>query len=180
MKITVLEGSPHRRGSSNMLAGEFIRGAREAGHSVRVLDAAHMQIHPCLGCDSCGMNGPCVQKDDNREIRDALLDSDMAVFVTPIYYFGMSAQLKAVIDRFYSYTMKLSGKGLKTVLITASWDDDEDVMPCLESYYRKLCRYMNFDDAGRILGTGCGTPAMTARSGHMREAYLLGKSLKDG
>ncbi len=95
------------------MAEQFIKGAEEAGHSVTVLDAAHMDMHPCLGCEHCGMNGECVHKDDNRTIRDALLASDMVVFVTPIYYFGMSAQLKMVIDRFYSYTTRLLGNHLK-------------------------------------------------------------------
>ena len=103
----------------------------------------------------------------------------MAVFVTPVYYFGMSAQLKMVIDRFYSYTMKLSAKRLKTVLIAAAWDNDADVMPCLKAHYEKLCRYMHFKNCGMILGTGCGTPSMTKNSNHMQEAYQLGKSLHD-
>ena len=177
MKITILQGSPHKNGSSNMLAKEFERGANEAGHTVTVLDAAHMNMHPCLGCGHCGMDGECVRRDDNEVIRDALLESDMAVFVTPIYYFGMSAQLKMVIDRFYSYTTRLSGKKLKTVLITAAWDDNEDVMPYTAEHYKKLCRYMNFTDCGMILGTGCGTPAMTRGSVHMQKAYELGKSI---
>lgn len=175
MKIVVLEGSPHKKGSSNMLAEQFIQGAKEAGHTVQVLDAAHMDIHPCLGCGRCGMDGECAWKDDVSQIRDALLAADMAVFVTPVYYFGMSAQLKMVIDRFYSYTMRLSGKKLKTALIAAAWDSDEDVMPCLKAHYQKLCRYMHFKDCGMVLGTGCGTPAMTEKSSHMREAYLLGR-----
>ncbi len=160
-----------------MLAKQFIKGARESGHTVAEIDAAHMNIHPCLGCEHCGMDGSCAQKDDMRQIRDALLSSDMAVFVTPMYYFGMSAQLKMVIDRFYSFTMKLSAKHLKTALITAAWDSDSDVMPCLAEHYKKLCRYMNFTDCGQILGTGCGTPSMTKASRHMDEAYRLGKSL---
>ncbi len=103
------------------------------------------------------MNGPCIQKDDVAQIRDALLAADMAVFATPIYYFGVSAQLKMVLDRFYSYTTKLSGKHLKTALITAAWDSNEDVMPCTKAHYQKLCRYMNFQDQGMVLGLGCGS-----------------------
>ncbi len=177
MKITVIKSSPHKKGSSNMLAGEFIRGAKEAGHTVQELDAARMNLHPCLGCEHCGMDGPCAQKDDMGQIRDALLSADLAVFVTPVYYFGMSAQLKTVIDRFYSYTLKLSARHLKTVLIAAAWDSDPDVMPYLKGHYEKLCRYMNFRDQGQILGTGCGTPSMTKNSPHMKEAYELGRSL---
>ncbi len=177
MKIVMIKGSPHKKGSSNMLAEQFAKGAQETGHTIVEMDAAHMNIQPCLGCEHCGMNGPCAQKDDMGEIRDALLSADMAVFVTPVYYFGMSAQLKMVIDRFYSYTMKLSGKHLKTALITAAWDSNADVMPYLVEHYKKLCRYMNFIDCGQILGTGCGTPSMTKSSNHMTEAYRLGKSL---
>lgn len=177
MKIVVLQGSPHKNGSSNLLADAFIRGAAEAGHRVTVLDAAHMEVHPCLGCGHCGMDGACVHQDDNGIIRDALLSADMVVFVTPIYYFGMSAQLKAVIDRFYSYTIRLSGRGLKAVLITAAWDDNEDVMPYTAEHYQKLCRYMHFENCGMILGTGCGTPEMTRASAHRKAAYELGKSI---
>lgn len=123
------------------------------------------------------MDGECVHKDDNQTIRDTLLSSDIVVFVTPIYYFGVSAQLKMVIDRFYSYTVKLSEKHLKAALITAAWDDNDDVMPYCASYYEKLCRYMNFENCGMVLGTGCGAPEMTKNSLHMQEAYRLGKSL---
>ena len=177
MKITILEGSPHKKGSSNLLAEQFIKGAEEAGHMFSVLDVALMDIHPCMGCGHCGMNGTCVFKDDNAVVREALLHADMAVFVTPIYYFGMSAQLKMAVDRFYSYTTVLSGKHLKTALITAAWDSDEDVMPYTAQHYQKLCRYMNFEDCGMILGTGCGTPELTKKTEHMKAAYALGKSL---
>ena len=84
MRILMIEGSPHREGSSNMLAGEFARGAREAGHSVEVFDAAHADIRPCRGCDVCGMSGPCAIKDDMPGLRERILGSDMVVFVTPL------------------------------------------------------------------------------------------------
>lgn len=177
MKILIIKGSPHKKGSSNMLAEQFTRGAKEAGHKVIEMDAAHMDINPCIGCEHCGMNGECVQKDDMTQIRDALLSSDMAVFVTPVYYFGMSAQLKMVIDRFYSYTIKLSSKHLRTALIATAWDSNDDVMPYLAEHYKKLCRYMHFTDIGMILGTGCGSPSVTAGSKHMEKAYKLGKSI---
>lgn len=177
MKIIVLQGSPHKSGSSNLLAEQFVKGAKEVGHSVEIIDAAHMNMHPCIGCERCGMNGECVHKDDNSIIRDALLESDMVVFVTPIYYFGMSAQLKMVIDRFYSYTMKLSGKHLKAALITAAWDSSDEVMLYTAEHYKKICRYMNFENCGMVLGTGCGTPSMTQGTKHMKTAYQLGKSI---
>ncbi len=90
MQIVVITGSPHKHGSTDLLAQRFIQGAEEAGHTVERFDAAFMNIHPCLGCKSCGMNGPCVQKDDTAQIRDALLAADMSVFATPIAYFSQT------------------------------------------------------------------------------------------
>ena len=84
MKILVLEGSPHKNGSSNLLADNFIKGAKESGHEVQVYDAAHAKIGPCMGCNACGMNGACVQKDVMSEVEKLILNSDMIVFVSPI------------------------------------------------------------------------------------------------
>ncbi len=177
MNILVIESSPHKHGSSNLLAEEFIRGVKEVGHTVTVFDAGHANIRPCIGCDACGMNGPCVQKDDMAALRDKLLTTDMAVFVTPLYYFGFSAQLKTVIDRFYSFTGKLTTKRLKTALIAAAWNDDEWTMVDLKAHYETLCRYMDFRNMGEILGTGCGTVSMTKYTRFPKEAYELGKRI---
>lgn len=64
MKIVVLTGSPHKNGTSNTLVNEFIRGAEENGHIIKRFDTPFLDIHPCIGCDHCGMNGPCVFNDD--------------------------------------------------------------------------------------------------------------------
>ena len=95
MKIVVLMGSPNQNGSTGILVQSFQKGAEEAGHTVERIDVCHADIHPCIGCVKCGYEGPCVQKDDVELIRKKLLASDMVVFATPLYYYGMSAQLKA-------------------------------------------------------------------------------------
>lgn len=177
MKILVIESSPHKKGSSNLLAEYFIRGAEDAGHEITVFDAGHAKIHPCLGCEACGMAGPCCQKDDMAELKGQILGADMAVFVTPLYYFGVSAQLKMVIDRFYSFNGELTGKGLKTALIVASWDNKEWTMRDIKAHYETLCEYLHFQDQGQILGTGCGNVSMTASTEFPEKAYEFGKSL---
>ena len=120
MKIVILEGSPNKNGSSNLLAGAFIRGAQEAGHAVEVIDAAHSKIHPCTGCIHCGYEGPCVQKDDMERIRTQILDADMVVFVTPLYYYGMSAQLKTLIDRFCAFNSSIQSRHMKSAILAAA------------------------------------------------------------
>lgn len=177
MKITILEGSPNRHGSSNHLAEQFIRGAEEAGHTVTVIDAAHRDIRPCTGCVRCGYEGPCVQKDDMEDIRRTILDGDMLVFVTPLYYYGMSAQLKTLIDRFCAFNSSIQAKRMKSALLSAAWNGDDWTFDALEAHYRTLVRYLNLRDMGAVLGRGCGTPSMTKCSRYARQAYELGRSL---
>lgn len=177
MKIVILEGSPNKHGSSNHLAEQFIRGAEEAGHTVTIIDAAHADIHPCTGCIHCGYEGPCVQKDDMETIRAEILAADMMVFVTPLYYYSMSAQLKTLIDRFCAFNSSIQAKRMKSALLTAAWNADDWTFDALEAHYRTLVRYLNLKDMGAVLGRGCGTPSMTKRSHFAQQAYELGRSL---
>lgn len=177
MKIIVLEGSPNKHGSSNLLADEFIRGAKEAGHQVTIADAAHADIRPCTGCIACGYEGPCAQKDDVAQIRKDILASDMMVFVTPLYYYGMSAQLKALIDRFCAFNSSMNRKHMKSALLTVAWNADDWTFDALEAHYNTLVRYLNFEDMGTVLGYGCGSISVTKRSKYPAEAYEFGRNL---
>lgn len=178
MRIAVLEGSPNKHGSSNMLADAFIRGAEENGNTVTVIDAAHANVHPCDGCTACGYEGPCVIKDDMERIRREILDADLIVFVTPLYYYGMTAQLKTVVDRFCAFNSSLHRKHLKSALLTVAWNSDDWTFEALQSHYRTLVRYLNLEDQGMVLGYGCGTPDMTRRSRYPQRAYELGKRIE--
>ena len=177
MRIVVLMGSPNRRGSTSILVERFCAGAADAGHDVEAVDVCHANIHPCTGCVRCGYEGPCVQKDDVQAIRAKLLSADMVVFATPLYYYGMSAQLKALVDRFCAFNSSLNGRHLKSALLTVAWNADDWTFDALEAHYRTLVRYINFQDQGMVLGYGCGSPAMTRRSGYPDEAYRLGRGL---
>ncbi|MGN0325598.1 MAG: flavodoxin family protein [Lachnospiraceae bacterium] len=177
MKIVILEGSPNRKGSSNLLAGEFTRGAQEAGHEVHIIDAAHSQISPCKGCIACGYDGPCVQQDDMEWIKMEILSADMLVFVTPLYYYGMSAQLKILIDRFCAFNGSIQKKDMKSALLAVAWNNDDWTFDALEAHYKTLVRYLNLKDMGIISGRGCGTPYMTQQSKFPEQAYELGRKL---
>ena len=84
MRIVVLKGSPNVKGSSNMLAESFSKGAAEAGHEIIEIDAAHADVSPCIGCVHCGYEGECSLSDDMDVFREEILKSDMLVFVTPL------------------------------------------------------------------------------------------------
>ena len=178
MKIVVLQGSPNRDGSTAMLVGEFAKGARMAGHQVQRIDVAHEDVAPCEGCVKCGYGAaPCAQRDAMAGILDDILAADMLVFATPLYYYGMSAQLKCVIDRFCSENSRITARRLDAALITVAWNADDWTFDALEAHYDTLCRYLDMTDRGRVLGYGCGMPGMTARSRFMKQAFDLGASL---
>jgi multimeric flavodoxin WrbA len=113
-----------------------------------------------------------------ERIRREILDADMIVFVTPLYYYGMTAQLKTVVDRFCAFNSSLHRKHLKSALLTVAWNSDDWTFEALQSHYRTLVRYLNLEDQGMVLGYGCGTPDMTRRSRYPQRAYELGKRIE--
>lgn len=177
MEIVILKGSPNKKGSSDMLAENFIRGAEENGHHIKTIDASRVEVSPCTGCVTCGYNGPCAQKDDMEQIRSVILGADMVVFVTPLYYYGMSAQLKTLIDRFCAFNGSIQRKHMKSALLAVAWNSDDWTFDALEAHYHTLVKYLNFHDQGTVLGRGCGTPSMTRDSSYPEKAYKLGKSI---
>ena len=114
---------------------------------------------------------------DELKIAIETLNADMVVFATPLYYYGMSAQLKIVIDRFCADNIAIESKRLKAALISPAWNADSWTFDALVLHYQTLCRYLHMQDKGMILGYGCGTPGMTKHSSAMNEAYELGASL---
>ena len=177
MKVVVLQGSPNTDGSTALLAGEFARGAREAGHEVEVAHVAALDIAPCTGCVACGYEGPCAQSDDMDALRKKIIGADMLVLATPLYYYGMTAQLKTVIDRFCSSNSSITRRRLRTALLTVAWNADDWTFEALSAHYHTLVRYLHWQDCGMVLGYGCGSPGMTRASRYPRDAYELGLSL---
>ena len=178
MKVTVITGSPHKKGTSALLADEFIRGAREAGWDTYRFDAAFEKVAPGLGCDRCGIGAaPCVQRDAMQTLMPELLSPQAVALVTPLYYFGFSAQIKTVIDRFYANSYKLTG-GKKVFLLATAYDSNDWTMTALTTHYETLARYMRWEDSGKVLAVGCGARSDIERSQFPQEAYQLGLSLK--
>ena len=176
MKILVITGSPRKNGNSNTLAEHFIRGAEEAGHEVVRFDAAFKEVHPCIGCNRCGMNGPCVFKDDFEFVRTHIVDAGMVVFATPMYYFGISAQIKAVIDRFYALNGQIHVPKKAALLMTYANTAAMDAQPII-SHYEVLLNYLGWNDAGRVIASGVWPAGAVERTKFPEQAYQLGKSV---
>ncbi len=176
MKILVFTGSPRKNGNSNFLASEFIRGATEAGHSVIRFDAAQSNVHPCIACNSCGMNGPCVFKDDFEIVRENIVPADVVVFATPMYYFGISSQLKAVIDRFYAINGQIHIPKKAVLLMTYANSAKSQSVP-ISSHYDVLLEYLGWSDAGRVIAPGIWTAGSIRSTQFPQKAYELGKNI---
>lgn len=177
MKILVLTGSPHPNGNSSTLADNFIKGAEAAGHKVFRFDAAFKQVHPCIACNSCGMNGSCVFKDDFEFVRTHIIDADMVVFATPMYYFGFSAQLKSVIDRFYAINGQIHRPKKAALLMTYANTAASEAEP-IKMHYNVLLNYLGWTDAGQIIVPGVWPVGAVNQTDYPQQAYELGKNLK--
>lgn len=178
MKITVITGSPHKDGTSALLTEKFIKGAKEAGNDVFRFDAAFEDIKPCLGCGHCRVNSSaCVYNDSMNKLNEKLIPADMVVFVTPLYYFGMSAQIKAVIDRFYADNCKLMESNKKAILMATAYDSNTGTMQSLEEHYKRIVHYLKWENAGVLLATGCGTRGDIEGTDYPNQAYKMGKNI---
>ena len=178
MKIVVINSSPHaeNESTSRYLAQKFSEGAKSKGHEIFTFDAANEETNPCQGCDHCGMDGPCIFNDAiETKLMPEMLKADVLVLVTPLYYYGMSAQLKTVIDRFYSRTGRLNGK--KSILLTTAWNTADWTFTALKTHYETLVRYMNWTDMGQVLATGCGYRSAVENSQFGDVAFNIGASL---
>lgn len=122
MNILVLNGSPRPQGNTKQMINAFKEGAESAGHQVTVIDVCKKKINGCLACEYCHTkgNGTCIQKDDMQEVTACLQEADMLVLASPIYYHGVSGQLKCVIDRLYAPAYPSGPARLKKVAMILS------------------------------------------------------------
>jgi len=100
MNILILSGSPRKGGNTDQLVEAFVKGASQR-HTVEVVSVHDYKVAPCMGCNACFRNGEhtCVQKDDMTDLYNKMKQAEMLVIASPVYFYGLSAQLKAVIDR---------------------------------------------------------------------------------
>ena len=151
MKITILNGSPRKANTAAMTAA-FAEGAMAAGHEVETIQVGRMKINGCLACEYCHGKGEgkCVQKDDMEKVMPAYLESDMIVFASPIYYFDVTAQLSAAIQRVYAIGKPAKATKTALLLSSASPDPFEGAI----ATYKAMIGFMGLEDAGIITSAG--------------------------
>ena len=103
MKILGISCSPQRRGSTSTFLDIALSGAAEEGAETELYSLAGKEIQGCKGCYGCQKTGECVTKDDMQTLKEKMIEADGILFGTPVYFYGMTAQAKAVIDRTFSF-----------------------------------------------------------------------------
>ena len=151
MKIAILNGSP-KVGNTAAMVDAFAEGAKEAGHEVEILHVGKMKIGGCLACEYCHGKGEgtCVQKDDMEKVMPAYKEADMVVFASPIYYFDMSAQLSAAIQRVYAIGKPAKAARAALLLSSASPNPYDGAI----ATYKAILAYTGIEDAGIITAAG--------------------------
>lgn len=151
MKVAIFNGSP-RKENTFALVEAFREGAESAGHEVSVYHVGKMKIGGCLACEYCHTKGEgnCIQKDDLEQILPAYKEADVIVFASPIYYFGMSAQLEAAIQRVYCIGKPLNAKKAVLLLSSAS----AGVYDASIAQFKAYTGYTGIENAGIITANG--------------------------
>ena len=179
MKITVLMGSPFTDGNNNKLVESFTKGAREAGHEVVRFNVALMDIEPCTKAYFDALEkGEQADTPDMQKILQSVIDSQVVVFSTPLYYYGMTSQLKAVLDHFNSKKEILKRQSKAAILLancggTAPWSMNGIVI-----HFDCFLRFLHWRDGGHALATGLAVQPIEATRA-LQTAYQLGLKAAD-
>lgn len=176
-KVLILSSSPRRKGNTDTLCDEFMRGAMETGNEVEKISLRDKTIHYCTGCSTCSLHGkPCPQKDDAAGIIDRMLAADMIVLATPVYFYAMSAQLKTLIDRCCGLYTEMKNKEFYFI---AAGAEGEDGRENLERVFDNLMGFLECLEnpvlKGKILATGVWHVGEIAGNPAVQEAYEMGK-----
>ncbi len=176
-KVLILSGSPRKGGNSDILCDRFAKGAAEAGNAVEKIRVADKKIGYCHACYYCRDHaGACAIKDDMAEVLQKMIDADVIVLASPVYFYSIDAQLKAVIDRTVARWLEVKSKEFYYIATCADSEKSATLttLDCFRGYADCV---QGAKEMGVIYGTGVyekgkieGTPAY-------KQAYEMGKKV---
>lgn len=177
--ILVLTGSPRKGGNTDQLADAFIAGAERAGHTTEKYATADKQIKGCVDCQTCFSKGSaCSIPDDFAKLAPLLEQSDMLVFATPMYWFSFPTQLKAAIDKLYSFLMgKRPLKIKECALLVSGGVQDETKFAGIVTSYKLIAEFLNWQDSGVVIVPGLHAKDDILKTDGLKRAETLGKSV---
>jgi len=175
-KVLILSGSPRKGGNSDLLCGEFMRGATEAGHDVEKIRVQEKKVAYCTACYACQNTGICAIKDDMTDIMQKMIDCDVMVLASPVYFYSIDAQLKTVIDRSVCRWTEVKNKEMYYIMTAADGEKEfmDTTLACFRGYADCVEGAV---EKGIIYGTGVYHAGEIKDTKHMQEAYEMGKAI---
>ena len=154
MNILILTGSPRKGGNTDLLVEAFVKGASQQ-HYVEVVSVHDYKVNPCMGCNACFKNkaNACVQNDDMLLIYEKMSLADMLVIASPVYFYGLSAQLKAVIDRLHN-PIRDTFRLKKMALLLVGAATLPELFDSILAQYQLCLNFFKLEDAGHVLVRG--------------------------
>lgn len=176
-KVLVISSSLRKNSNSEMLADEFMRGAKEAGHQAEKVSLRDKTIGFCKGCLACQKTGHCVIKDDAAEIAQKMLTADVIAFATPIYYYEMSGQMKTMLDR--ANPLFTSDYAFRDIyLLTTAADCEEDAMyGALKGLEGWIACFEKAKLAGSVFVGRADAPGEAKEHLALEKAYQMGQNI---
>ena len=174
-KVLIISASPRKGGKSYALCDQFLLGAKEAGHNVEKVFLRDHKINYCLGCGVCNNTHVCVQKDDMKNLLEKMVNADVIVLATPVYFYTMDAQLKTFIDRCVSRYTEISNKEIYFIVAAADTNKD-NLAPAIEGLrgFTRDC-LEGSKEKGIIYGTGAWQVGEIKTLPAYKKAYEMGK-----
>ncbi len=175
-KILILSGSPRKNGNSDFLCDEFERGAAEAGHDVEKIRVAEKKIGYCRACYACKDTGVCAIKDDMTDILQKMIDADVIVLASPVYFYSIDAQLKTLIDRTVARWLEVKNKEFYYIVTAADGElsSADTTVACFRGYADCV---EGAKEMGVIYGMGVYEKGEIKNTPAAHEAYEMGKSI---
>lgn len=175
-KVLILSGSPRKEGNSDLLCDEFAKGAEEVGNEVEKIRVAEKNIGYCRACYACKNTGKCVIADDMAEVLQKMIDADVIVLASPVYFYSIDAQLKALIDRTVARWTEVKDKEFYYIVTAADTEKGsaETTLACFRGYADCV---EGAKEMGVIYGMGAYEKGEIRKSPAMLEAYNMGKSV---
>lgn len=177
-KIAVLLGSPRKNGNTEILVNSFVSGIDMKKNSVEVIRVTENKVGGCIGCNFCYRDSDhnCIQKDDMQELYKKLADADVIVIATPIYFYGVSSQLKSIVDRLHN-PIRNTFKVKALVLLAVCADTIPSVFNSVREMYHSILSYFSLKNAGEITVSGVSEKGDITDNPALAEAYKIGESL---
>lgn len=174
--VLIISSSPRKGGNTEQLCDSFAKGAKEAGHKVQEVRLADKTIGFCCGCHTCQSSGKCHKDDDVDPILREMLAADVIALATPVYFYTMTAQLKALIDRSVAVYPNIKNKTFYYIMAMAD-TQKEMFKGTVEALNGFLACCEGSTVAGMIQAAGVYEKGDIAGKPALDEAYQMGKRL---